>query len=62
MVESLAAARDWVHGLVLRYDHEHRHSGMRFVTPAERHRGEDHAIRAERKEVYAAAKQRRRER
>ena len=38
------------------YNHEHQHSKIRFVTPAQRHRGQDKAILAKRVEVYAAAK------
>jgi putative transposase len=60
--ESLEEARDWVHGFVRWYNETHRHSGIRFVTPAERHRGSDHQILAARKEVYEAAKQKRPER
>ena len=56
--QSLAAAREWVYGFVQWYNHEHRHSGIRFVTPAERHRGEDRAILGKRKAVYEAAKER----
>ena len=42
--ESLEAAREWVGQFVDWYNHEHRHSQIRFVTPAQRHRGEDHEI------------------
>jgi putative transposase len=41
---ALPAARDWVQAFVRWYNHEHRHSGIRFVTPAERHAGHDTAI------------------
>ncbi len=53
--EDLAAARQWVTEFVQWYNHEHRHSGIRFVTPAQRHSGEDRAILLERKAVYEAA-------
>ena len=33
-------ARTWVAGFVHWYNEEHRHSGIRFVTPGQRHRGE----------------------
>jgi hypothetical protein len=36
-------ARRWVERFVRWYNDEHRHSGIRFVTPSERHRGEDGA-------------------
>jgi len=56
--ESLGAARDWVQTFVRWYNELHRHSGIRFVTPAERHSGKDREILAYRVTVYAAAKQR----
>jgi putative transposase len=59
---SLDAARGWVNDFVRWYNHEHRHSGIRFVTPAERHLGLDKEILAARKRVYEAAKQQRPER
>jgi putative transposase len=40
------------------YNGEHRHSAIRYVTPNERHRGEDENILKRREVVYAAAKQR----
>lgn len=49
-------ARKWVDALVCWYNFEHRHSGIRFVTPAQRHTGLDVAILAKRKAVYEAAK------
>ena len=56
--ESVSAARKWVHDFVQWYNHEHRHSGIRFVTPGERHCGEDQAVLARRKDIYEAAKKR----
>ena len=53
---SLSAARDWVAGFVDGYNHEHRHSGIQFVTPEQRHTGEDRAILKQRQAVYEAAK------
>ena len=49
-------ARDYLEGFVHWYNEEHRHSGIRFVTPAQRHRGEDRAILAKRQRVYEQAK------
>jgi putative transposase len=40
------------------YNEEHRHSALRYVTPGERYRGEDHAILENRMTVYQAAKDR----
>ncbi len=47
----LSAARDWVAGFVHWYNHEHRHSAIQFVTPAQRHAGEDTALLLARAEV-----------
>ena len=51
-------ARTWVDGFVARYNGTHLHSGIRFVTPNERHEGRDIAILAARKNVYATARKR----
>ena len=56
--ESLEAARQWVHTFVRWYNEAHRHSRIQFVTPAERHSRKDRQILANRKAVYAAAKER----
>ena len=53
---TLEEARDWTQQFMQWYNHEHQHSKIRFVTPAQRHRGEDQAILANRDEVYAQAK------
>ncbi|WP_159308540.1 IS3 family transposase [Spiribacter roseus] len=55
---SLEAAREWVQRFVQWYNHEHRHSGIQYITPVERHNGEDAAILARRQQVYAEAKAR----
>lgn len=60
--ESLEAAREWVHTFVRWYNEAHRHSSIRFVTPAERHSGKELEILANRVAVYAAAKARHPER
>jgi putative transposase len=52
----LYAARDYFERFVHWYNEEHCHSGINFVTPAQRHRGEDQAILAKRKQVYEQAK------
>jgi transposase InsO family protein len=55
--DTLAAARQWVHAFVHWYNEEHRHSALKFVTPAQRHRGEDEAILRQRERLYAAARE-----
>lgn len=59
---TLLTARQWVSAFVQWYNHEHRHSAIRFVTPAERHAGLDHALLKKRSQVYEAAKTRHPER
>jgi hypothetical protein len=39
------------------YNHRHRHSGIKFVTPHQRHSGAAIAICRERTEVYEKARQ-----
>lgn len=56
--ETLAAANDWVAGFVRWYNHEHLHSGIRYVTPSDRHAGRDAAILAQRDQVYRTASKR----
>ena len=52
----LAAARSWAAAFVRWYNHDHRHSGIRYVSPAQRHTGEDHAILAARHALYLQAR------
>lgn len=52
----LGDARIWVANFVAWYNLEHRHSSIRFVTPEQRHNGEDRAILDQRKATYQAAK------
>jgi len=52
----LDAARTWAAGFVHWYNVEHRHSGIRYVTPAQRHAGDDHAILAARHALYSNAR------
>lgn len=54
----LDQARAWVTAFVSWYNEEHRHSGIRFVTPAQRHRGEDGRILQKRRAVYHQARKR----
>ena len=54
--EAVDDARQWITDFVAWYNHEHRHSSIQFVTPAQRHSGQDHAILVKRKATYSAAK------
>ena len=56
--ERIESAREWVQGFVHWYNHIHRHSAIKFVTPSQRHQGEDIAILAKRNAVYRQAKRR----
>lgn len=59
---SLEVARQWVAGFVAWYNETHRHSALPFVTPGQRHRGEDPALLDLRRQLYAAARARHPER
>ena len=54
----LQAARNWVGGFVNWYNTEHLHSSIKYVTPQQRHNGDDIKILAKRKDVYHAARKR----
>lgn len=54
--ESLEKARQWCATFTQWYNEEHKHSAIKFVTPAERHRGDDVQILANRDELYHQAK------
>ncbi len=52
----LLSTRVWVQGFVDWYNLEHLHSAIQFVTPEQRHSGEDIAILKNRSRVYEQAK------
>lgn len=58
----LEAARIWVAGFVRWYNDEHRHSGISYVTPSQRHAGRHEELLEHRDRVYASAKERNPER
>ena len=51
----LTSARSWVEAFVAWYNAVHLHSGIRFVTPDDRHFGREPALLARRNEVYERA-------
>jgi transposase InsO family protein len=51
-------ARAWAAEFVHWYNHEHRHSGIRYVSPAQRHAGEDRSILQARHALYTEARER----
>ena len=52
----LDEARAWAAGFVRWYNVDHRHSGIRYVSPAQRHAGEDRDILAARHALYGKAR------
>jgi transposase InsO family protein len=60
--EDIEKAREWVMQFVQWYNHSHRHSNLKYVTPAQRHQGYDREILEQRKQVYEVAKARNPER
>ena len=53
---TLEAARDWAQTFSDWYNTVHRHCGIQYVTPPQRHSGEDVAILRGRHELYEAAR------
>jgi putative transposase len=54
--DTLEQARVWVQDFVDWYNNEHRHSGLKYVSPSQRHRGEADELLAKRRELYDAAR------
>ena len=55
---SLDEARAWATEFVHWYKVDHRHSGIRYVSPQQRHASEDQAVMAVRHDLCLQAKQR----
>lgn len=53
---SLTAVREWMLAFEQGYNEQHLHSGINFVTPTDRHSGDDHALLAQRTQVYEKAR------
>lgn len=53
---SLEDARNWIQDFVCWYNEVHMHSGIKYVTPDQRHSGQDKKILAERHKTYIAAR------
>jgi putative transposase len=54
--ESIDQAQAWVDGFVFWYNTQHLHSSIRYVTPDDRHFGQEELILANRKKVYEKAR------
>lgn len=52
----LTQARSWMLSFVRWYNEEHRHSGLNFLNPNQRHNGLADQILEQRKQVYEQAK------
>ena len=52
----IESARQWVADFSVWYNDDHLHSGIKYVTPNQRHKGEDVEILIKRKKVYSQAK------
>lgn len=55
---SIDEARTWCTWFVHWYNHEHRHSGIRYVTPHQRHCGEEAGVLEQRMRTYQQARNR----
>jgi transposase InsO family protein len=53
---ALEDARAWVLKFVNWYNHDHKHSGLKFMTPHQRHTGQTDRVIGNRKTVYEAAR------
>jgi len=53
---NLTESRKWVLSFVNWYNHKHRHSGLNFLTPHQRHTGKDKEIIEKRRKVYEQAR------
>ena len=54
--DTMLEAREWVHTFAYWYNNVHLHSGIGFVTPADRHNGNDVAVLANRHQIYQNAR------
>lgn len=54
--DSIEQTREWVNQFVNWYNHKHKHSQIKYVTPHQRHTGQDIAMLENRKVVYNNAK------
>ena len=54
--KDLQEARGWAQSFVTWYNTQHQHSALKFVTPEQKHTGQDIEILTKRKQVYEKAK------
>jgi putative transposase len=53
---TLANAREWVLEFMHCHNVRHHHSGIKFMTPEQRHKGDDKKVTVQRTEIYEAVK------
>lgn len=53
--KNIAEAREWVNNFTYWYNNVHKHSGIKYVTPEQRHNGLDGELLKKRRETYLAA-------
>lgn len=51
-------ARGWVKRFIRWYNADHRHGGIRYMTPEQRHSGEDRTLLKQREALYRKARER----
>ncbi len=54
---AIVDARSWMETFTTSYNTEHLHSGIKFVTPEQRHTGQDERVLKKRNQVYQLARQ-----
>lgn len=54
--QSIEEARAWMTRFAQWYNHQHRHSQIKYVTPMQRHTGQDRGLLIHRQAVYAQAR------
>ncbi len=60
--DTMSEARSWMETFVIWYNTEHLHSGLKFITPEQRHKRGDKVILEKRHHVYELAKRNKPER
>jgi transposase InsO family protein len=55
--KNIAEAREWVNNFTDWYNNVHKHSGIKYVTPEQRHTGLDSELLQKRREIYLTAQQ-----
>ena len=59
---SIEEAKEWINKFVKWYNHEHKHSGINYVTPIERHKKKDKKILEKRRKLWQKQKKKHPER